>query len=196
MEILRAEEGVTEAVENWLLSRVTRYGARSLFLPAGETPRPLYTRWRAAPPAYLAGLRLLQVDDVTSGASKGLFARFFREELPGISVFPPEREERADLAILGLGTNGHVAFHEPGLPVSFRFGEVDLEEDTTLRLKLEPGTRGITYGVGVFAEAKAVLLVVRGEGKRNAYDRFLQGDPAIPASGLREHPDLTVLVDL
>jgi len=196
MEILRAEDGGTAATEAWLENRVRRYGAHSLFLPAGDTPKPLYARWRKNPPAYLAGMRLLQVDDVTTGTSKGLFARFFREELPALTVVAPEKEESADLAILGLGTNGHVAFHEPGLPMSFRFGEVDLANDTAARLKLEPGTKGITYGVGAFVNAKAILLVVRGEGKREVFEKLKLGDPSVPASGLLSHPDLTVLTDL
>jgi 6-phosphogluconolactonase/glucosamine-6-phosphate isomerase/deaminase len=196
MEFLRAEDGGTDATEKWLENRVKRYGARSLFLPAGETPRPLYARWRAAEPAYLKGMRLLQVDDVSTGREKGMFARFFREELPGWKVEPPVKEEKADLAILGLGTNGHVAFHEPGIPPSFRFGEVSLAADTASRLKLEPGTKGLTYGVGAFFEAKAILLVVRGANKKEVLERLRQGDPALPASGLLRHPDLTVLTDL
>lgn len=184
-----------EQTEHWLESRVKRYGAHSLFLPAGETPRPLYARWRASAPTYLRGMRLLQVDDVTTGSGKGVFARFFQEELPGFRVEPPVREESAELAILGLGTNGHVAFHEPGLPMTFSFGEVDLAQDTSARLKLEPGT-GITYGVGAFVKAKAILLVVRGESKREIFERLKKGDPSLPASGLLSHPDLTVLTDL
>lgn len=196
MEFLRAEDGGTDATEKWIENRVKRYGARSLFLPAGETPRPLYARWRKAEPGYLKGLRLLQVDDVSTGKEKGMFARFFQEELPGFDVEPPVKEEKADLAILGLGTNGHVAFHEPGIPSSFRFGEVDLADDTASRLKLEPGTKGVTYGVGAFFEAKAILLVVRGQNKKEALERLKKGDPTLPATGLLNHPDITVLTDL
>lgn len=196
MEILRVEDGGTVATQAWLENRVKRYDAQSLFLPAGETPKPLYASWRKEAPAYLKGMRLLQVDDVTTGSGKGVFARFFRDELPSFTVVPPEKEESADLAILGLGTNGHVAFHEPGLPSDFSFGEVELADDTAARLKLEPGTVGITYGVGAFVKAKAILLVVRGEGKREAFERMKKGDPLIPASGLLSHPDLTILTDL
>ncbi len=195
MEVLRTKEVVDETA-SWLQNRVDRYEAKSLFLPAGETPRPLYALWRKKEPAYLRGLRLLQVDDVASGAQTGVFAKFFSEELPALTVIPPDHPERADLAVLGLGTNGHVAFHEPGLPNEFRFGEVQLHEDTLKRLALAPGTRGRTYGIGIFLEAKALLLVVRGENKRAALERFLAGDPTLPASALRHHPDLTVVTDL
>lgn len=189
------EDGV-RAAEDWLESRLKKYGAGSLFLPAGETPKRLYARWRAAPPDYLARLKLLQVDDVIDGPGQGMFARFFAEELPGYQVVPPVREGRADLAILGLGTNGHVAFHEPGIDPGFSFGEVDLEDDTAQRLSLPSGTRGITYGVGAFLQSKAILLIVKGASKKQAWERFQRGDPTLPATALKDHPDLSVWVDL
>lgn len=189
------ENWVQEA-DSWLRNRVEKYQARSLFLPAGETPKQLYAKWRQAYPDYLQKLRLLQVDDLIEGPGSGMFARFFREELPGLSVQPPLIEERADLAILGIGTNGHVAFHEPGIPMEFAYGEVKILADTAQRLGLESGTRALTYGVKAFSEAKAILLVIKGENKRKAMDAFLREDPSLPASGLFRHSDITVLSDL
>jgi 6-phosphogluconolactonase/glucosamine-6-phosphate isomerase/deaminase len=191
MQFLREEDSVA-ATEAWLQSRVEKYGARSLFLPAGETPRALYQHWRENPPAFLKGLRLLQVDDVADGPGQGMFAKFFAEELPGYTVHFPEGAERADLAILGFGTNGHVAFHEPHLPTGFSFGTVELEEDTTKRLSLPKGTKGITYGVGAFREASAILLLVKGAGKQAAWSRFQNGDESLPVSALRHHADISV----
>ena len=195
MELLREEDAV-KAAQLWLDQRVSRYRPSSLFLPAGETPKALYAQWRKAPPAYLKGMRLLQVDDVIDGPGKGMFARFFADELPGYQVEPPFKETRAELAILGFGTNGHIAFHEPHLPSSFSFGTVDLESDTAARLKLPEGTKGITYGVGAFLEAKAILLIVKGQGKKAAWDRFRAGDPSLPAAQLLGHSDLSVWTDL
>lgn len=195
MELLSKQDGV-RAAEDWLQDRLKRYRVGSLFLPAGETPKRLYAEWRAHPPAYLRGLRLLQVDDVLDGPGQGMFARFFAEELPGVEVVPPVREDSADLAILGLGTNGHVAFHEPGLPPSFSFGEVALAADTVNRLNLPLGTRGVTYGVGAFLRAKAILLIVKGASKKAAWERFEKGDASLPATALKAHSDLSVWVDL
>jgi 6-phosphogluconolactonase/glucosamine-6-phosphate isomerase/deaminase len=50
--------------------------------------------------------------------------------------------------------------------------------------------------VGTFFEAKAILLVVRGQNKKEVLERLKKGDPSLPASGLLNHPDLTVLTDL
>lgn len=195
MELLREEDAVT-AAQHWLDQRVARYRPASLFLPAGETPKALYAQWRQTPPAYLRSLRLLQVDDVLDGPGKGMFAQFFADELPGYQVEPPFKETRADLAILGFGTNGHIAFHEPHLPRTFSFGPVELDHDTTARLKLPEGTKGISYGVGAFLEAKAILLIVKGKGKQAAWERFRAGDATLPAAQLLGHPDLAVWTDL
>lgn len=195
MRVQRTEDIVKDANE-WLGNRVEQYKARSLFLPAGETPKLLYAKWRASPPIYLAGLKLYQVDDVIEGPGKGIFAKFFREELPSLVVAPPESPKDADLAILGLGTNGHVAFHEPGLPAEFSFGEVELHADTAERLHLATGTKARTFGVGAFMKSKAVLMIVRGESKRAALKRLLEGDPTLPAAGLLPHLDFTILTDI
>jgi len=195
MEILRVEDGGIAITEEWIQRRVEKYQARSLFLPAGETPKPLYAKWRERWPSFLEGVDLLQVDDVLNGSGKDMFSNFFRQELPGRIVKYPVKGGKADLAILGFGTNGHVAFHEPFLPADFSFGEVDLEAETAKRLGIESTAKGITYGVGTFLQCRAILLVVRGAGKQKVFDRFLQGDPKVPASGLKEHADLVVLKD-
>lgn len=194
MEILR-EEDTVRATETWLTDRLARYRATSLFLPAGETPRALYAKWRREKPAYLSGVRLQQVDDVIDGPGRGVFARFFANELPGFAVEPPKDGTPAELAILGFGTNGHIAFHEPHLAPSFSFGEVTLEEDTCARLGLPPGTKGLSYGAGAFLKARAILLIVKGEGKKAAWDRFKAGDARLPSVRLKHHPDLTVWTD-
>lgn len=189
------EDGGIATTEEWIRVRVEKYKAKSLFLPAGETPKPLYAKWRERWPTFLEEVDLLQVDDVLNGSGRDMFAKFFRQELPGRQVKYPFQGGKADLAILGLGTNGHVAFHEPYLQKEFSFGEVDLEEETAKRLGIEPSAKGITYGVGTFLQCQAILLVVRGAGKQKVFDRFLQGDLKVPASGLKEHADLVVLKD-
>lgn len=195
MRIQRTKDIVKDA-EEWLENRVKLYGAKSIFLPAGETPKLLYANWRKAPPPSLKELALYQVDDIIEGPGRGVFSHFFKSELPGYVVEPPTILRKADLAILGLGTNGHVAFHEPGLPMNFTFGEVKIHADTASRLGLEAGTKASTFGVGAFLATKSILMIVRGESKRMAFNRLREGDPTLPASGLLVHKDFIVLTDL
>lgn len=194
MQILRTKDSVPES-NAWLRDRAGRYHAKSLYLPAGETPKPLYADWRAHP-ERVSGFKLFQVDDVAEGPKAGLFARFFQEELPGFRVEPPARDIQAELAILGLGTNGHLAFHEPGLPKEFRFGRVALHDETCVRLGLDRGTHAISFGLGAFLATKAVLLLVRGAKKAQALEAIEQGDESWPATALRSHPDFTIISEL
>ncbi len=186
-------------VNQWCSENIEKYKAESLFLPAGKTPEAIYQNWESKHPAWLNGLELLQVDDVYTGTKKDVFHKFFKDHLPSYSgrIKTPAQSggQNADLAILGLGKNGHVAFHEPGLPESFFYGVIELSYETRTHLQLENDAKGITYGVGAFMQAKAILLIVTGNGKQSVFERFQAGDTHIPAGYLTRHPDLTVLVD-
>ena len=171
-------------IDQWILEGVSRYGALSLFLPAGETLRPVYGRWRFESNALFQGVDLIQVDEVLEGPKAGIFAQFFRDELPGLSVSPPQADRIADLAILGVGTNGHVAFHEPHLPLDFAFGEVSLSEESAKRIGAATHTKAISYGVGAFKMCKSVLLVARGSRKQNVFERALSTDSLLPVAEL------------
>lgn len=110
------------------------------------------------------------------------------------------------LAVLGLGTNGHIAFNEPGTPIDSRTGPRDLTEKSRRAnaylfgddLDLTP-CNAITMGIGTILEAQQILVLATGESKadvlallRNA-DAF---DPSFPASALVTHPNVTVIADI
>ncbi len=108
-----------------------------------------------------------------------------------------------DLAILGLGTNGHVAFNEPGDSWELATHVVTLAEATRRAQHLlfaaerEVPRQGLTMGIATLRAARALLLLVMGEGKAAALRALLAGrpDPAWPVTALLGHPDLTVLAD-
>ncbi|MEK7357725.1 MAG: 6-phosphogluconolactonase, partial [Bdellovibrionota bacterium] len=106
-----------------------------------------------------------------------------------------EGDAVADVAILGLGLNGHVAFHEPGLGRDFFSGCVKLSDTTVGQLAAEPETWGITYGAGAFARCRSVCIMVGGASKRDVLKRLLAGDDSLPATALMKHPDLTIFAD-
>ncbi|HVT44193.1 MAG TPA: glucosamine-6-phosphate deaminase [Thermoanaerobaculia bacterium] len=120
-----------------------------------------------------------------------------------------ERYERAiaataglGLTILGLGSNGHIAFNEPGSPFDSRTRVVHLAEET-LRANAEefPGERvperAITMGIATILASRSILILASGEAKREATRRLARERPSpdFPASALRMHADVTVLVD-
>jgi len=193
------DQSLTEAADEWLQAAIAKFKAKSVFLPAGNTPRHLYAHWTKKQPAYLQSLQLYQIDEVISERHPKMFEKFFQEHLlvPGVKVVPPRESQgvQADLTIVGLGKNGHLAFHEPGLRKDFFFGEVELETMTKQTLQLERSAKGITYGLSAFMNSKAILLLVKGESKQAIFEDFLAHHGDAPVNGLHDHPNLTIMAE-
>ena len=105
------------------------------------------------------------------------------------------------LTFLGLGSNGHIAFNEPGTPWSSRTRVVELAESTrAANAALFPGepvpTRAITMGIATILASRRIVLLASGERKRAAIERLRSGERTeeFPASALWTHADVTVLV--
>jgi 6-phosphogluconolactonase/glucosamine-6-phosphate isomerase/deaminase len=201
MQIIKCknQEAGAMLASRWLEDAIAATGAERIFIPAGNTPISLYQLWEATNPEYLQNKVFVQVDDIVTGEQKGRFRDFFAAHLKSYVSqveWIDEDDTGADIAILGLGTNGHVAFHEPQLEPGFEFGCVKLCDDTCQRLEAEEGSWGITFGIGKFLHCKRILLLVYGESKRDALTAVLQRNPAFPASALMDHPGLTIFSDL
>jgi len=112
------------------------------------------------------------------------------------------RDGGLDLAILGLGRNGHLGMNEPGTVFDAPTRIVELAEETRLgaarygELATSP-THGVTVGLGPIGDAAEVWLLVRGAEKAGILSRVLEGPvgPDIPATRLRLHPRGLVLAD-
>ena len=109
-----------------------------------------------------------------------------------------------DLAILGIGLNGHIAFNEPAPALVAR----------THRVRLAPSTRranaggfanrwqdvpthALSMGIGTILSARRILLVATGGHKARIVNRALTGPVTtrVPASLLQVHPDVVVVLD-
>ena len=107
-----------------------------------------------------------------------------------------------DCQILGLGINGHIGFNEPGSLKESCCRVVALTEETLHHNKkdLEGGvlpTHALTMGIANILEARNLLLLVTGKNKTESLKNFLREEvnPDHPASFLKEHDHLTVIVD-
>jgi len=104
------------------------------------------------------------------------------------------------LTFLGLGSNGHIAFNEPGTPWSSRTRVVELTESTRAANAAifagEVPTRAITMGIATILASRRIVLLASGERKRAAIERLRGGERSLefPASALHTHADVTVLV--
>lgn len=108
-----------------------------------------------------------------------------------------------DLQLLGIGSNGHIGFNEPGSSFHSRTRIVTLTERTRLDnarffKKLEDvPTHAITMGMGTILESKEILMLISGEGKKEAMRKLLSGEVTedFPASALHKHTNVTVIAD-
>lgn len=200
MKILKCKDPQKTAIfaNTWCEEQVNSHNSNNLFIPAGNTPVPLYQLWEQKRLPYLDKLKFLQVDEVINGPHKGIFKRFFEQHIPyyknqisWISGDPVT----ADVAILGLGLNGHVAFHEPGIPEHFKIGCVRLSEDTCQNLNTPKDTWGLTYGVGAFSKCQKILVIACGSCKTKILKELLSDNSNVPASFLKHHPGLTIIGD-
>jgi glucosamine-6-phosphate deaminase len=202
-------------------------------LPAtGATPMGTYEELAARAAAGsldASGLRVFQLDEYVGVGEDdrrsllGWLRRNFVHplgiadervvELPGDAGDPDEvcrRYDRAvteaggiELAILGLGPNGHLGFNEPPSDPSSPTRRVALTPASVTSnaaywgdAAAVPG-QAITAGMTVLTAARRTLLLVTGTHKHDIVHRTLQGPvtPEVPASFLQQQDGVNVLVD-
>lgn len=106
-----------------------------------------------------------------------------------------------DLQLLGIGLDGHIGFNEPSDVFVKNTHVVDLHEST-----IEANSRffnsidevpkqAVTMGMVSIMQAKKILLIANGKAKKEILEKAFFGPitPAIPASILQLHPDITVV---
>ena len=108
-----------------------------------------------------------------------------------------------DIQILGIGSDGHIAFNEPGTAFDSLTHETELTEQTirdNSRLFndiSEVPTRAVTMGLKSIMNARKIVLIATGKNKAKAVYGLIKGPISedMPCSILQKHPDVTVYVD-
>lgn len=107
-----------------------------------------------------------------------------------------------DIAIVGLGMNGHVGMNEPGTSHFLRSHISDLAKETIQTgqkyfKEATPLSQGLTLGIANLMEARRVILVVNGSKKAGIVKQVLEGkiSEELPASLLRNHKHFSVYLD-
>jgi len=108
-----------------------------------------------------------------------------------------------DVQFLGIGTDGHLAFNEPGSSLASRTRIKTLTTQTRkdnarfFGTPDEVPTHVLTQGLGTILQARHLLLIVTGEGKANAVAAAVEGpvSASCPGSVLQLHPHVSVLLD-
>ena len=134
--------------------------------------------------------------------------------LDGVAVDPDaecERYEAAieaaggiDLQILGIGTNGHIGFNEPGRTLQPLTHRVTLRASTRRSnaslfggdAEKVPG-QALSMGMATILTARRIVLLATGASKARCVERMIEGrvTPRLPASFLQLHADAEVWLD-
>jgi glucosamine-6-phosphate deaminase len=110
-----------------------------------------------------------------------------------------------DLQILGIGTNGHIGFNEPGSPGDSATRVVKLAETTRRDNSVHFGgdiakvpKRAITMGIRTILRAKEIYVLATGAPKAGIVEALVNSEtpsPGIPASYLKKHHAVTIFLD-
>ena len=195
-------------------------------LPTGSTPKPFYAEL-VARHTDLSEVQLFLLDEFGGIADdhparcEGMLRRDLIGRLdrpPRVHLFDIDADDVAsaaagheakiaamgglDLAVLGLGSNGHVALNEPGSGPDSRTRVVQLAPETIASASRygdadQQPTWGVTLGMETILAAGEAWLLVTGEAKAEILDRVIHGPVSadVPASLLALSPRATIYAD-
>lgn len=102
-----------------------------------------------------------------------------------------------DIQVLGIGSDGHIGFCEPGASLGGRTSIVSLHPQTIAdNARFFEGNekdvprRALSMGVGLILEARCCLILANGANKADAWAQMIEGSVSslLPASALQLHP--------
>ena len=226
MKVIRVEnqvEGAKVALE--ILKEKLDQGAKTLGLATGSSPIEFYQQIIASD-LDLSELTSVNLDEYVglSEDNPQSYRYFMNEQLfnkkPFKESFLPNgvaedveaevkrynqvlADHPVDLQILGIGTNGHIGFNEPGTSFDSTVHIVDLEQSTiqaNARFfeKIEDvPTQAISMGIRNILDAKSIILFAYGVSKAQAIAGTVRGEvtEAVPASALQGHEDVVIIAD-
>lgn len=204
-----------------------------LGLATGSTPLALYdelARRHASEGLYFARAQGVLLDEYVGLPAghperyRNVILREFADRvgMPAANVHSPEvdavdlaaaceaYEDEIDrlgpvaLQVLGLGSDGHIAFNMPGSLAGSRTRRTALTEQTVQdNARFFDGDadrvprEAVTQGLATILRSEGIVLLVTGHRKAEALDALLSGPAteAMPATVLRTHAGTTVLVD-
>jgi glucosamine-6-phosphate deaminase len=107
-----------------------------------------------------------------------------------------------DLQLLGIGSNGHIVFNEPGSSLDSRTRVVRLTEETRQANKAQFASESVpeealSMGVASIMEARELLMLATGTSKADAIKYLFNhhDDESCPATFLKTHQRFTLVLD-
>jgi len=226
----QAAAGFARAAADWIAAQLRNKPAATLALPTGNTPLGLYAelvRRSEAGAVDFSATSLFNLDEYCglSAADPHSYASFLlrhlvvplRLAMDNVRLLRGDAPDAAaecraydtaiarrggiDLCILGLGTNGHIAFNEPGAACDQRTHRVELSAATRATHALQAAAPwdipafGLTMGIKTILEARHILLLIAGSNKQEARHALHRGalDINWPVTNLLSHPNVTAI---
>lgn len=134
--------------------------------------------------------------NIPSGATKDLQQACidYNEKLSNTQI---------DIQVLGIGSNAHIGFNEPGTSFESETHIVELKEKTRLDNQRffdsldDVPSKAITMGIKNIMHAKQILLLAYGKNKAQAIKDMVEGaiSEDVPASILQKHDNVIVVLD-
>lgn len=158
------------------------------------------------PQSYHRFIREHLIDHIDLPAAEVRSPRGLTEDPVAEAAAYDERIREAggvDLQILGIGSNGHIAFNEPGSSLGSRTRVVTLTRSTIADNSRyfdspeEVPQHALSQGLGTILEARRIVLTASGENKAAAVAQLVEGGISArwPATVLQLHQDVTIVVD-
>ena len=186
-----------------------------LILPTGSTPISLYKELVNRDLEWSTTTTFNLDEYIINPNHPQSYHSFMKKHLfDRINIYPnncnfPDRNTQAyediisevDLCILGIGSNGHIAFNEPGSSFDSVTRVVDLTEETIKdNSRFFPTiedvpTQAITMGLKPIMSSKKIIIMANGKHKKDILEQAMYGDITedIPASFLQKHKNVEVL---
>ncbi len=212
-----------DAVGREVADRAEAGSLRVLGVATGSTPIPVYRALAARRGPALARLSLFALDEYV-GLEPGhpqSYRRVVEREVGEPLGIDPSRIHLPDAAdpgaydaliaeaggvdvqILGVGHNGHIGFNEPGSPFDSRTRITPLDASTrAANARFFDGpdqvpSDAVTQGIGTIMRARRIVVLAFGRSKAEIVAAAITGPltESVPASVLREHPDVTWFLD-
>jgi glucosamine-6-phosphate deaminase len=226
----QSQEEAAKAMAIGLVDHIESHPASVIGLATGKTMIPVYEFWvemarqRSADHSKCFFFMLDEYLDLPEDHPSSFKAYIEEHLLKPLAIrhdqisFPPvhtasltqagEEYERAikesggiDIQLLGIGTNGHIGFNEPGSRSDSRTREVHLSPETIESnqkdFKGEMPSRALSMGIATILESKSLMMLATGRSKAEAI-KYLQNhhdDPSCPATYLKGHPHFTLVLD-
>lgn len=229
--IVEDYDAMSRRAADVVVETITAHPASAITVPTGSTPVGMYAELVArinAGEADFSQTQIFCLDDYlgqtpedNASLTKLLIREFLKPgNIPDANVhYIPTMAEDPDaaarqyeqdirdaggleLAVVGLGPNGHIAFNEPGSSADARTRVIDLTQESRDQNAAYYGEgavvpeQAITMGLGTILAARRIVMIVSGEEKADIVREALEGPMTsdVPGSWLRLAGDKLELV--